>query len=132
MAPVRKKGRDKNIRHPRQIGRLRKDLVVIENAVEQGSLGKDQQKGKQRKQDGELIKNRIQPLQDDPVEIIVFRMQGRRHGMQEQRKFQHQGITKQYDDIGRILLSEDTDHGKGVGIRNLLSQNKDNSYTCTE
>jgi len=96
MAPVRKEGSNEDIGHPRQIGRFRKYLMIVEDAVEQSRLGEKEQKGKEGKKDREMIKHRVEPIQDKPVKVIVLRMQGRRHGMQKKGEFEHQGICKQY------------------------------------
>jgi hypothetical protein len=85
--------------------------MVVEDAIEQGRLREEQKKRKQGKADGKMAKDAVQSVQDEPIQVIVFGMQGRCHGVQEQGEFQHQGIGQQDQDIYGAFLSEDTDHG---------------------
>ena len=85
--------------------------MVVENVIEQYRLRKQQQKGQDGKTDGRMIEYGIETSQDEPVEVIVFGMQWRRHRVQKEGKFQHQGIDKQYQNVSGALLPKDTDHG---------------------
>jgi hypothetical protein len=55
--------------------------MVVEDAVEQGRLGEQEHKSKDRKKDRESVEDRIEPIQDEAVKIVVLGMQGWRHGV---------------------------------------------------
>jgi hypothetical protein len=70
--------------------------MMVEDAVEQGRLGEQEQEGEDGKEDREMIKHRVEPIQNKPVEVIILRMEGRRQRVQKQGEFEHQGVCKQY------------------------------------
>jgi len=74
MIPVRQQGSDQDIRHPGQPGRLGQYLVMVEDPVEQDGLAKQEQEGQQGKQDENMMKNGIEAIQDQSVQVIVFGM----------------------------------------------------------
>lgn len=96
MAPVRQKGSNQNIGHPRQPGGFRQDLMMVKDVIEQRRLGEQEQEGKDREKDRKPVKHLIETIQDEPVKVIILRMKGGCRRMQKQREFEHQGIGKQY------------------------------------
>ena len=74
MSPVRQQGSNKDIGHARQEIGLRQQLIVIAYTIEQGGLGEQDDKSEDRVYDGAMTKSGIQAMDDEPVQIIVFRM----------------------------------------------------------
>lgn len=86
---------------------------MVEYPIEKCRLAEKQQKGEDRIQDIDMMENGDQCIQDQPVQVIVIRVQYGGYGMQEQVEFKHQRIDQQYESVSRAFLSEDTDHQVG-------------------
>lgn len=95
MPPVRQQGSNEDIGHARQEIRLGKYFIMVADPVEKGGLRKKDQKGKDGVQEGDPVKDGVQAPYDQPVQVIIFRVQDGRHGVQEHGKFQDQGIYRQ-------------------------------------
>lgn len=70
--------------------------MVVADTVEQRGLGEDKQEGKNGIGKRAAVEYGIQGLQDQPVEIIVLQVEGRRrYRVEEHIKFQDQGVYEQ-------------------------------------
>ena len=94
MVPVLQKRSQQDIGHPRQVIRLRKDFVVIAYAVEEGRLGKQQEKAEDGIGQGAVPEYRIQTSQDEPVQIVVLLVKDRHVRMQENIEFEEKRINQ--------------------------------------
>ena len=83
---------------------------MVEDPVEKRRLAEKQQKGEDRIQDIDMMEYGDQGIQDEPVQVIIVRIQYRGYGVQEQVELKHQCIDEQYESISRAFLSEDTYH----------------------
>ena len=113
MIPVGQQGGDENIGHTGQVGRLGQHFMMVEDPVEKQCLAIKQQKSEDRIQDIDMMEYGDEGIQDQPVQIIVVRVQYGGYGVQEQVEFKHQCIDEQYESVSRTFLSEDTDHQVG-------------------
>ena len=132
MTPVREQGGDQDIGHAGQEIGFGQDFVMIEDTVKKSGLADQEQEGQHGPAYGDRMETGIQDSQDHPVEIIVFGMQGRHDGMQEQGKLQYQRVKYQYKRVCRGFLFENANHfclclgASRRPARNQLLQSKDN------
>ena len=92
MTPVGQKGCNEDIGHAGQEVRFGQYFMMITDPVEKSGLAKEEQEGEDGVKKGRMVEKGIEGMQDQPVQVIVLRVQGGRDRVEEHGKFQYKGI----------------------------------------